>query len=263
MDSGSDTEAPRVLRLPIGIDAAGSRTESDSLGPVEVPANHYWGAQTQRSLIHFSIGDDVMPTAVYRAYGYLKKACAIVNARAGRLPQWKADLISRVADEVISGALDAEFPLHVWQTGSGTQSNMNVNEVIANRAIQLVGGQLGSKHPVHPNDDVNSGQSSNDTFPTAMHIAAVQAITGHLLPSVRPAPGRRGPQERGLGARRQDRAYPSPGRDADHRRPGMVGLRQPAGRRTREHHGRPARAAAAGHRRHGGRHRPECPAWIR
>ena len=174
-----------MLQLPIGLDAAGSRTESDSLGLVEVPANHYWGAQTQRSLIHFSIGDDVMPTAVYRAYGYLKKACAIVNARAGRLPQWKADLISRVADEVISGALDAEFPVHVWQTGSGTQSNMNVNEVIANRAIQLVGGQLGSKHPVHPNDDVNSGQSSNDTFPTAMHIAAVQAITGHLLPNVR------------------------------------------------------------------------------
>jgi fumarate hydratase, class II len=185
VDTGSDAEAPRVQRVPIGLDAAGTRTESDSLGPVEVPANHYWGAQTQRSLIHFSIGDDLMPTAVYRAYGYVKKACVIVNARAGRLPPWKARLISQVTDEVISGSLDGEFPLHVWQTGSGTQSNMNVNEVVANRAIQLVGGVLGSKHPVHPNDDVNSGQSSNDTFPTAMHIAAAWAVTGQLLPSVR------------------------------------------------------------------------------
>jgi fumarate hydratase, class II len=183
--SGSDAEAPRVQQVPLGLEATGTRTESDSLGMVQVPADHYWGAQTQRSLTHFSIGGDLMPAGVYRAYGYVKKACAIVNARAGRLPRWKADLISQVADEVIAGALDGEFPLHVWQTGSGTQSNMNINEVIANRAIQLVGGTLGSKDPVHPNDDVNSGQSSNDTFPTAMHIAAVQAITGHLLPSVR------------------------------------------------------------------------------
>jgi fumarate hydratase class II len=155
------------------------------MGTVEVPAGHYWGAQTQRSLIHFSIGDDLLPTAVYRAYGYVKKACAIVNARTGRLPPWKADVISQACDEIISGALDGEFPVHVWQTGSGTQSNMNVNEVIANRAIQLVGGQLGSKQPVHPNDDVNSGQSSNDTFPTVMHIAAVRALSGQVLPSVR------------------------------------------------------------------------------
>jgi fumarate hydratase class II len=168
----------------VGIAATGTRTESDSLGPVEVPADHYWGAQTQRSLIHFSIGDDQMPVAVCHALGYVKKACAVVNARHGRLPQWKADLICRAADEVISGALDSEFPLHVWQTGSGTQSNMNVNEVIANRAIQLAGGELGSKRPVHPNDDVNSGQSSNDTFPAAMHIAAVRALVEALLPSV-------------------------------------------------------------------------------
>ena len=176
--------APRVLPVPIGIDATGTRTERDSLGPVEVPADHYWGAQTQRSLTYFNIGDDVMPAAVYHAYGYVKKACAIVNARQGRLPAWKAALISQVADEVISGALDGEFPVHVWQTGSGTQSNMNVNEVIANRAIQLVGGELGSKEPIHPNDDVNRAQSTNDTFPAVMHIAAVSVLLDSVLPAL-------------------------------------------------------------------------------
>jgi fumarate hydratase class II len=178
-----DRGAPTVHEVPIGIDATGTRAETDSLGAVDVPAAHYWGAQTQRSLVHFDIGDDRMPKAVYHAYGYVKKAAAMVNNRAGRLPEWKADLITRVADEVIAGKLDSEFPLYVWQTGSGTQSNMNVNEVISNRAIQLVGGRLGSKTPVHPNDDVNMGQSSNDTFPTAMHIAAVTAIEEHLLPA--------------------------------------------------------------------------------
>ncbi|MFG1705057.1 class II fumarate hydratase [Nonomuraea sp. M3C6] len=176
--------APRIHNVPIGLKAAGTRTESDSLGEVRVPADHYWGAQTQRSLIHFSIGDDRMPKAVYHAYGYIKKSAAIVNGRAGRLPQWQADLISRVADEVIRGALDSEFPLYVWQTGSGTQSNMNVNEVISNRAIQLLGGRLGSKDPIHPNDQVNMGQSSNDTFITAMHIAAVRAIREQVLPAL-------------------------------------------------------------------------------
>ncbi|MDR0341920.1 MAG: class II fumarate hydratase [Nocardiopsaceae bacterium] len=176
--------APRVLALPVGLDASGWRTETDSLGPVEVPADHYWGAQTQRSLTHFSIGDDLMPGAVYRALGYVKQACAIVNGRSGRLPSWKAELISQVAGEVIAGELDGEFPLHVWQTGSGTQSNMNVNEVIANRAIQLVGGELGSKRPVHPNDDVNAGQSTNDVFPTAMHIAATRALAEDVAPAV-------------------------------------------------------------------------------
>ncbi|MGP4014430.1 class II fumarate hydratase [Saccharopolyspora sp. 5N708] len=175
---------PRIVDVPIGLAATGTRTETDSLGEVEVPAEHYWGAQTQRSLIHFDIGDDRMPKPVYHAYGYVKKAAATINARAGRLPRWKADLIGRVADEVIAGRLDAEFPLYVWQTGSGTQSNMNVNEVISNRAIQLVGGRLGSKDPVHPNDDVNMGQSSNDTFPTAMHLAAVRAIDRDLLPAL-------------------------------------------------------------------------------
>jgi len=177
--------APRIVDLPVGLTAAGTRRETDSMGEIDVPADRYWGAQTQRPLIHFSIGDDRMPKAVYRAYGYVKKTVAVVNGKAGRLPAWKAGLIERVADEVVAGALDEHFPLYVWQTGSGTQSNMNVNEVISNRAIQLTGGQLGSKAPVHPNDDVNLGQSSNDTFPTAMHIAAVQAIHQHLLPSVR------------------------------------------------------------------------------
>ena len=142
----------------------------------------YWGAQTQRSLVHFAIGDDRMPKRVYHAYGYVKKAAALVNAAAGRLAQWKADAIVRAADEAIAGKLDEHFPLYVWQTGSGTQSNMNVNEVLSNRAIQLLGGKIGSKSPVHPNDDVNMGQSSNDTFPTAMHIAAVLELEERLLP---------------------------------------------------------------------------------
>jgi fumarate hydratase, class II len=177
-------QAPKILDLPMGTGATGLRKESDSLGAIGVPAEHYWGAQTQRSLIHFSIGDDRMPKAVYHAYGYVKKAAAQFNAADGRLAGWKAELIARVADEVISGQLDSEFPLYVWQTGSGTQSNMNVNEVISNRAIQLVGGQLGSKHPIHPNDDVNMSQSSNDTFPTAMHIATVREFRDRLIPAV-------------------------------------------------------------------------------
>ena len=160
------------------------RVEIDSMGQVKVPADRLWGAQTQRSLIHFSIGNDHMPLEVYHAYGYVKKAAAIVNARSGRLPQDKADLIIRSADEVIAGALDENFPLYVWQTGSGTQSNMNVNEVISNRSIQMAHGVLGSQTPVHPNDHVNMSQSSNDTFPTAMHIAAAKEIREVLLPKV-------------------------------------------------------------------------------
>jgi fumarate hydratase class II len=178
-------EEPKILDLPIGLDATGMRREFDSLGGVEVPADHYWGAQTQRSLQHFNIGQDRMPKEVYHAYGYVKKAAAIVNTAAGRLPAWKGELIQRVCDEVISGALDTEFPLYVFQTGSGTQSNMNVNEVISNRCIQLVGGTLGSQHPVHPNDHVNMGQSSNDTFPTAMHIAAYTMATKKTIPALR------------------------------------------------------------------------------
>jgi fumarate hydratase class II len=177
----NDQTHPELHDIPIGIDATGMRRETDSMGEIEVPADRYWGAQTQRSLVHFSIGDDHMPKAVYHAYGYVKKAAALVNGAAGRLPQWKADAILRAADEAIAGKLDDHFPLYVWQTGSGTQLNMNVNEVVSNRAIQLLGGKIGSKEPVHPNDDVNMGQSSNDTFPTAMHIAAVPELEEHLL----------------------------------------------------------------------------------
>ena len=180
-----NNEEPKILDIPIGLDATGMRREFDSLGEVEVPANRYWGAQTQRSLEHFNIGHDRMPKEVYHAYGYVKKAAAVVNTRAGRLPEWKGRLIQQVCDEVISGALDEEFPLYVWQTGSGTQSNMNVNEVISNRCIQLVGGTLGSQQPVHPNDHVNMGQSSNDTFPTAMHIAAHTMATDKTIPALR------------------------------------------------------------------------------
>lgn len=153
----ADNQPPKILDTPIGLSATGTRKESDSLGEVEVPADRYWGAQTQRSLQHFNIGNDRMPKEVYHAYGYVKKAAAVVNTRAGRMPTWKGELIARVCDEVVSGALDTEFPLYVFQTGSGTQSNMNVNEVISNRCIQLAGGTLGSKQPVHPNDHVNMG----------------------------------------------------------------------------------------------------------
>jgi fumarate hydratase class II len=177
------TDADHRLRaVPIGTGATGKRVESDSMGSIEVPAEHYWGAQTQRSLIHFSIGDDHMPKAVYHAYGYVKKAAAVVNAEAGRLDRELSGAIVRAADEVIAGTLDSEFPLYVWQTGSGTQSNMNVNEVVGNRASQLLGGELGTKKPVHPNDHVNMGQSSNDTFPTAMHIATLLEVREHMLP---------------------------------------------------------------------------------
>nr|WP_052477810.1 class II fumarate hydratase [Kibdelosporangium sp. MJ126-NF4]CEL14131.1 Fumarate hydratase class II [Kibdelosporangium sp. MJ126-NF4]CTQ88498.1 Fumarate hydratase class II (EC 4.2.1.2) [Kibdelosporangium sp. MJ126-NF4] len=164
----------------------GTRTETDSMGAIEVPAEHYWGAQTQRSLLHFDIGGDRdrMPIEVYRAYGYVKKAAALVNAESGRLPRQVADAVVEAADEVSAGTLDAEFPLYIWQTGSGTQSNMNVNEVIANRANEILGSPRGTKHPVHPNDHVNMGQSSNDSFPTAMHLATLELITRHTLPEV-------------------------------------------------------------------------------
>jgi fumarate hydratase class II len=162
----------------------GTRTESDSHGPIEVPADRYWGAQTQRSLRHFAIGDDRIPRELIRAFGVLKKAAALVNLELGLLPEDSARLIARAADEIIAGALDDHFPLSVWQTGSGTQTNMNVNEVIANRAAELAGHPPGGKHPIHPNDDVNLSQSSNDTFPTAMHIAAVEAVERALVPVV-------------------------------------------------------------------------------
>jgi fumarate hydratase class II len=158
------------------------RTETDSMGKIQVPDDRYYGAQTARSLIHFDIGEERMPREVIRALGILKKAAALVNQDLGLLPPDRAGLIVRAADEVIEGRLDDHFPLRVWQTGSGTQTNMNVNEVISNRAIQLAGGEMGSKKPIHPNDHVNMAQSSNDTFPTAMHIAAAAGIRERLLP---------------------------------------------------------------------------------
>src|SRR5881227_1458260 len=161
-----------------------TRIESDSMGQIEVPANVYWGAQTQRSLLHFNIGRDVMPPEMIRAFGILKKACALVNQDLGKLPADKAHLIVQAANEVIDGKLDDQFPLRIWQTGSGTQTNMNVNEVISNRAIEIAGGVMGSKKPIHPNDDVNMSQSSNDTFPAAMHIAAATETARRLLPVI-------------------------------------------------------------------------------
>jgi fumarate hydratase class II len=162
-----------------------TRQETDSMGAIEVPADRYYGAQTARSLIHFDIGDDTKPRELIRALGVLKKACALVNQDLGKLPADKAALITQAADEVIEGRLDDHFPLRIWQTGSGTQSNMNANEVISNRAIEKAGGELGSKSPIHPNDHVNMSQSSNDTFPTAMSIAAAEVVVHNLLPAVR------------------------------------------------------------------------------
>jgi fumarate hydratase class II len=161
-----------------------TRIETDSMGEIAVPADRYWGAQTERSLHHFSIGREHFPRPLIRAFGLLKKAAALTNADLGALSKDQVDLIVRAADEVIEGTLDDHFPLFVWQTGSGTQTNMNVNEVISNRAIEMTGGVVGSKTPIHPNDHVNRGQSSNDTFPTAMHIAAAEEVVHQLLPAV-------------------------------------------------------------------------------
>src|SRR5271156_3102268 len=162
-----------------------TRTESDSMGKIDVPTDRYYGAQTARSLIHFDIGKDTMPPELIRAFGVLKKAAALVNQDVGKLSPEKAQLITQAADEVISGKLNDHFPLRIWQTGSGTQTNMNVNEVISNRAIEMAGGEMGSKKPIHPNDDVNMSQSSNDTFPTAMHIAAAAETARRLLPAIK------------------------------------------------------------------------------
>lgn len=160
------------------------RIETDTMGKIEVPNDRYYGAQTARSLIHFAIGTDTMPRSVIRAFGILKLAAARTNTTLGLLAKEKLSVIEQAANEVIAGTLDDHFPLRIWQTGSGTQTNMNVNEVISNRAIQLAGGEMGSKKPIHPNDDINMSQSSNDTFPTAMHIAAVEEVVHRLLPSV-------------------------------------------------------------------------------
>jgi len=162
-----------------------TRKETDSMGAIEVPCDRYYGAQTARSLIHFDIANDVMPRELIRAFGLLKKSAALVNKELGKLPADKADLIVKACDEVSSGKLDEHFPLRIWQTGSGTQTNMNTNEVVSNRAIEIAGGEMGSKKPVHPNDHVNMSQSSNDTFPTAMHIAAAEQVVHYLIPAVK------------------------------------------------------------------------------
>ena len=175
---------PAALDASTGKSNVSTRTESDSMGKIEVPLDRYYGAQTARSLIHFDIGRDTMPPELIRAFGILKKAAALVNQDLGKLPADQARLIAQAADEVIAGRLDEHFPLHVWQTGSGTQTNMNANEVISNRAIEIAGGVMGSKKPVHPNDDVNMSQSSNDTFPAAMHIAAASRVAEVLIPAV-------------------------------------------------------------------------------
>src|SRR3954470_973595 len=165
--------------------AVRTRTESDSMGTIEVPTNVYWGAQTQRSLHHFDIGRDTMPPELIKAFATLKKDAALVNQDLGKLPPDKAKLIVQSADEVIAGRHPAQFPLPIWQTGSGTQTNMNVNEVISNRAIEITGGEMGSKKPIHPNDHVNMSQSSNDTFPAAMHIAAAERVKNALIPAIK------------------------------------------------------------------------------
>src|ERR1700752_4085760 len=178
------SEAAKPTSNPQGTPTASTRTESDSMGKMEVPADRYYGAQTARSLVHFAIGKDTMPPELIRAFGILKKAAALVNQDLGKLPAEKARLIAEAADEVIAGKLNEHFPLRIWQTGSGTQTNMNVNEVISNRAIEIAGGVMGSKKPIHPNDDVNMSQSSNDTFPAAMHIAAAARGPKVLIPAV-------------------------------------------------------------------------------
>src|ERR1700687_3880000 len=190
MERGMAEVGRAAANLPASRHGAASthgatRTETDSIGKMKVPADRYYGAQTARSLVHFAIGKDTMPAELIRSFGILKKAAAQVNQDLGKLPADNAKLIAAAADEVIAGKLDDHFPLRIWQTGSGTQTNMNANEVISNRAIEMAGGERGSKKPIHPNDDVNMSQSSNDTFPTAMHIAAVEEITHRLLPAIR------------------------------------------------------------------------------
>ena len=232
-----------------------TRTESDSMGPIEVPNDRYYGAQTARSLIHFDIGDDVMPRELIRAFGILKKAAAEVNRDLGKLPEDKAKLIVQAADEVIAGKLDDHFPLRVWQTGSGTQTNMNANEVISNRAIELAGGAMGSKKPIHPNDDVNMSQSSNDTFPTAMHIAAAEEVKHRLLPGVAELRDALEAKARGVQGHRQDRPHAPDGCRAAHARPGVLRLRGAA----RLRHGVPRDACCRGSTSWPSAARPSAP----
>ena len=202
-----------------------TRTETDTFGPIEVPADRYWGAQTERSRRNFRIGEERMPMPIIRALGIVKRAAAEVNHQLGSLDARRAKAIVRAAQEVIDGKLDDHFPLVVWQTGSGTQTNMNVNEVIAARANEMLGGKPGAKSPVHPNDHVNMSQSSNDCFPTAMHIAAAQEITHRLIPALAHLQAALRTQDQGIRPHRQDRPHPHPGRDPAHARAGILRLR--------------------------------------
>ena len=240
-----------------------TRSETDSFGPIEVPSDRYWGAQTERSRHNFRIGRDRMPMDVVRALGIVKLASAETNRELGLLDARRARAIVRAAREVIEGKLDDHFPLVVWQTGSGTQTNMNLNEVIANRANELLGGELGAKKPVHPNDHVNMSQSSNDSFPTAMHIAAATRIIADLIPALERTASRAAQKGKGVRPHRQDRPHPYPGRDAADARPGILRLCR-AGRerhRAAAHRGEGSLPAGAG--RHRGRHRPQLEAEIR
>ena len=233
------------------------------MGAVEVPAEAYWGAQTQRSLEHFRIGTDryTWRAPIIRAFGVLKKAAALANVELGTLPPDLGNAIATAAQDVIDGRLDAQFPLVVFQTGSGTQTNMNANEVIANRASEALGGALGSKSPVHPNDHVNRGQSSNDTFPTAMHIAVVSEWPAARRPLG--AARNAGREIGGLRRHRQDRPHPSPGRDAAHARAGVRRLGRPARFRRRNPGLGDEGRLRPRHRRHRGRHRAQRAAALR
>ncbi len=204
-----------------------SRSETDSFGAIDVRADHYWGAQTQRSIGNFRIGEDRMPMPLVRALGIVKRAAAETNVQLGTLDKKLGKAIVSAAQEVIDGKLDAHFPLVVWQTGSGTQSNMNANEVISNRAIEMLGGELGSKKPVHPNDHVNMSQSSNDCFPTAMHIAAAEEIARRLIPALSHLHAALREKEKAVRKNREDRPHPYAGCNAAHARSGIFRLCRP------------------------------------
>jgi fumarate hydratase class II len=238
------------------------RIESDTMGEIEVPADRYWGAQTERSLHHFAIARDTMPPAVIRAFGVLKLASARVNRDLGKLAPEKAALIEAAAGEVADGTLATEFPLRIWQTGSGTQTNMNVNEVISNRAIEMAGGERGSKKPVHPNDDVNMSQSSNDTFPTAMHIAAAREIVERLVPSVSRLRDALAEKSGAYAEVVKIGSHPPHGRRAVDVGPGVLRLRRPARRLLGATATGPARSVRTGRRRHRGGHGPQHPPRV-
>ena len=225
-----------------------TRTESDTFGPIEVPADRYWGAQTQRSTQNFRIGGERMPIPLIHALGLVKQAAALVNKDLGVLEPRLADAIANAAAEVVQGRYDDEFPLVVWQTGSGTQSNMNVNEVIANLANEALGGKRGERRRSIPNDHVNRGQSSNDRFPTAMHIAAAREIAGAPPAGAAPPAGRSHDEGGSIRRHRQNRPHPPAGRDPGHARPGILRLRRAGRARHRAHRGDAAGRAARSRR---------------